>query len=401
VQPLASLQALADPIYEAFYGLTDQPFALTTDPKFFYLSASHERAFSELVNGLRRREGLLLLTGETGSGKTTLCRAVLDSLGARTFSAMILNPYMTGPEVFRIVLRDFGLVTHEELRRGALASADVTQLLDTLEGFLRSLIPLDTHAVIVLDEAQSLAPQVLDQLRLLTALEADNRRLVQIVLCGQPGLLETLKTDPLRALNERITRRVTLAPLPASEIQAYIEHRLAIAGGTASVSFDPASARVIAALSHGLPRRVNVLCDRALQEGRIDGAAVITHEMVKRGAKSIAGAHDRSLVAPSAPFGMAEISDPSARPWWKRRVTGLMAGVVSLALAFGAVLFGYETSRVIRAAAALPTPPLRPPWTSPVLTGTIVTPSEDEFAQILAAMPRPLFELPENRDQLY
>lgn len=301
VQPPASLKALGDPIYEAFYGLSEQPFAITTDPRFFYLSASHQRAFSELLNGLRRRESMLLLTGESGTGKTTLCRAVLQTLGERTFSAMILNPYMAGAEVLRIVLRDFGLVSNEDLRRGALATADVPQLLDTLEGFLKSLVPLGSHAVIVMDEAQSLAPPILDQIRLLTALEHNRQRLVQIVLCGQPGLLNTLKAEPLHALNERITRRVELPALPADEIQAYIEHRLGVAGGLESIRFDPASALAIGELSRGLPRRVNVLCDRALQEGRIEGVNVITPDLVKRAARALAGVHDPTPAAPPEP----------------------------------------------------------------------------------------------------
>jgi len=301
VQPPASLKALGDPIYEAFYGLTEQPFAITTDPRFFYLSASHQRAFSELLNGLRRREAVMLVTGETGAGKTTLCRAVIDALGERTFAAMILNPYMTGAEVLRIVLRDFGLVSHEDLRRGTLASADVAQLLDTLEGFLQSLAPIGSHAVIVLDEAQSLPSQTLDQIRLLTGLEHQGHRLVQVVLCGQTGLLTTLKTEALSALNERITRRVEVGPLPPDQVEGYIQHRLAVAGGTNAVSFDAGAARVIADLSHGVPRRINVLCDRALQEGRIEGVSVITTDLVKRAARALAGAHDPMPAAPVAP----------------------------------------------------------------------------------------------------
>lgn len=292
MQPPASLKALSDPIYEVFYGLTEQPFAITTDPRFFYLSASHQRAFTELLNGLRRRESLLMLTGDTGTGKTTLCRAVLDALGDRTFSAIILNPYMTGAEVLRIVLRDFGLVSHDELRRGGLATADVAQLLDTLEGFLRALVPLGSHAVLVLDEAQSLTPAVLDQVRMLTGLEYQGQRLLQVVLCGQPGLQQTIKADGLLALNERITRRVELTALPPEDIPGYIQHRLGVAGGANSVRFDAAAMQTVADLSRGLPRRINVLCDRALQEGRIEGVNVITAELVKRAARALAGVHE-------------------------------------------------------------------------------------------------------------
>ena len=313
MQPPASLKALGDPIYEVFYGLTEQPFAITTDPRFFYLSASHQRAFTELLNGLRRRESLLMLTGDTGTGKTTLCRAVLDALGDRTFSAIILNPYMTGAEVLRIVLRDFGLVSHEELRRGGLAAADVAQLLDTLEGFLRALVPLGSHAVLVLDEAQSLTPAVLDQIRMLTGLEYMGQRLLQVVLCGQPGLLQTVKADGLLALNERITRRVELTALPPEDIPGYIQHRLGVAGGSNSVRFDASAMQAVADLSRGLPRRINVLCDRALQEGRIEGVNVITSDLVKRAARALAGVHE-AIPAPSRFFTPATAPTAPAPP---------------------------------------------------------------------------------------
>lgn len=372
MQPLASLKALGDPIYETFYGLTEQPFSITTDPKFFYLTGTHERAFSELSNGLRRREGVLLLTGDTGTGKTTLCRAVIESLGKRTFSALILNPYMNGAEVFRIVLRDFGLVTHDDLRRGSLATADVPQLLDTLEGFLRSLVPLDSHAVIILDEAQSLAPQVLDQIRLLTALEQDNRRLVQIVLCGQPGLLDTLKQDALQALNERITRRVALEPLTRDQVRAYIQHRLAIAGGSAAVSFDAGAARLVAELAHGLPRRVNVLCDRALQEGRIEGANVITPEVVKRAARALAGVHDRSPervesadvavenwpAEPPDPAAAALLEPAPARSRVNRRV--LYGAAAAMAAIVAGAMYAVDARRTLAQGIHPPQPPPAP-----------------------------------------
>ena len=129
VQPPASPQALAEPIYEAFYGLKEEPFAISTDPKFFYMSAAHQRAHAELLSGLQRREALLLVSGETGTGKTTLCRAVIDALGDRTFSSILHNPYMLGTEMLRLIVRDFGLVSKEEMRHGALASADTPRLL--------------------------------------------------------------------------------------------------------------------------------------------------------------------------------------------------------------------------------------------------------------------------------
>jgi general secretion pathway protein A len=326
VQPLESLSSLAEPIYETFYGLKEQPFAISTDPKFLFLSAPHRRAYEELLNGLVRDESVLLLTGETGSGKTTLCRAVIGALGDRTFSSILHQPYMTGPEMLRLILRDFGLVSREELRRGVLASADVPQLLDALEGFLRSLVSIDSRAVVVIDEAQSLSPTLLDEVRMLTAFERDGRRLVQIVLCGQPMLLNTLKTEPMYALNERITRRVGLTPLSKEEVEHYIHHRLAVAGGAEAVTFTPDALRLIAELSRGLPRRVNVLCDRTLQEGRVDSERSIGADLVKRAAKSLAGAHAASAPASdtvtSRPASVLTASDADliVVPWWKKPV---------------------------------------------------------------------------------
>jgi general secretion pathway protein A len=274
-------------LYEAFYGLREQPFSLSTDPKFVFWSASHRRAYDDLLVGLRRREGVLLLTGETGTGKTTLCRAVIDSLGTRTFSALVLNPYMAGSEVLRVILRDFGLVSRDEIRRGSLSKADTPQLLDTLEGFLRSLVPLDARAVVIVDEAQSLSPEALDQVRMLGAYEEDGQRLLQIVLTGQPGLLNTLKTDPLRALNERITRRAGLSPLLAPEVEAYVRHRLSVAGAESATMFSVEALGLVAEFSRGLPRRINVLCDRALDEGKNAGSHIITADILKRAAKSL------------------------------------------------------------------------------------------------------------------
>ena len=301
VQPPATLKALADPIYEAFYGLREQPFSISTDPRFLFLSAPHRRAYEDLRAGLLRGESLMLLTGETGSGKTTLIRGVVGSLGENTFSSFIHQPYLNGREMLRLVLRDFGLVSRDELRRGLLADADAPQLLDALEGFLRSLVPIDSRAVVVMDEAQSLSPTLLDEIRMLTAFERDGRRLIQVILCGQPMLLATLRTEAMYALNERITRRVALTPLSHDEVDAYIRHRLTVAGGAEAVSFRPEATRLIAELSRGLPRRINVLCDRTLQEGRVEGATTIGGDLVKRAAKALAGAQPADTAAAARP----------------------------------------------------------------------------------------------------
>jgi len=354
VQPPASLQPLADPIYEAFYGLKEQPFATSTDPKFLFMSASHHRAFEELVTGLRRREALLLLCGETGTGKTTLCRGVLEALGDRTFSAIILNPYMTGAEILRVILRDFGFISREEIRRGAFAQADAPQLLDALEGFLHALLPLDAHAIVVIDEAQSLQPQVLDQIRMLTAFEDEGRRLVQVVLVGQPMLLNTLKTEPLYALNERITRRAMLSPLERSEVESYIKHRLEIAGAGESVNFEPDAARLVADLSRGLPRRINVICDRTLQEGRIQGASELTIDHVKRAARSLTGVTEP--VAQESTASVApeiETSSPGRRFLQLR----LAAILVAASLILTTAGYGYVARDIIRSDAHTPEPP--------------------------------------------
>lgn len=381
MQPPAAPTSPDDPLYEAFYGFSEQPFAISTDPKFMFFSAPHRRAYEELSMGLRRDESLLLLTGETGVGKTTLCRAVIASLGNRTFSSVLHQPYMTGPEMLRLILRDFDLVSKEELRRGVLANADVPQLLDVIESFLRSLVTLESRAIVVIDEAQSLSPTLLDEVRMLTAFEQDGKRLVQIVLCGQPMLLTTLKTEPMYALNERITRRVALTPLSRDEVDAYIRHRISVAGGAEKVAFQLEAIRLVAELSRGLPRRVNVLCDRTLQEGRVDSARVVTVDHVKRAARSLSG----QAPAPGAAEGPGRsiagvplslgLDRRERRGWWKW-ITG---GAVVAALAGGAGYASWANGALADSSMPEVTGPRRLQGPAP-----IAVPSEIELADFLA-----------------
>jgi len=380
VEPLAAPKAPPSPIYETFYGLREQPFAISTDPKFLYLSASHRKAHQELLTGLQRDEGLLLLTGEAGTGKTTLCRAVISALGERTFSCIILNPYLTQAELMKMVLREFGLVSREELRSGMLARADASQLLDTLEGFLLTVRSVDSRAIIVVDEAQSLAPAVLDQVRLLTALEKNGRRLVQVILGGQPMLLQTLKKDSMYALNERISRRVFLAPLGGDETEAYIRHRLDVAGGNHAVTFHPDAIAVVAALARGLPRRVNLLCDRALQVGLTERVRVIGPEMVTRAAQALSGGAGSGAAPPASqrpdtgedPAVAATAAMPRRTASRRRRL--LVWGLPLVVLTFVAGLaWGYYAQQTLGAGAGLPAAPPAPP---PVISEPAPMPAE-------------------------
>jgi type II secretory pathway predicted ATPase ExeA len=413
VQPPSSPLVQGEPLYEAFYGFREQPFALSTDPRFLFLSGSHRRAYDELLTGLRRREGLLLLTGETGTGKTTLCRAVIDTLGHRTFSALILNPYMSDAEVLRVILRDFGLVSRDEIRRGALAKADMPQLIDTLEGFLRSLLPLQSYAVVIVDEAQSLAPVVLDQIRMLGSLEQDGQRLLQIMLVGQPALADTVKSESLRALNERITRRAILLPLAPGEVDEYIRHRMAIAGGRDAVAFEPEAIALVAELSRGLPRRVNLLCDRALEEGRVAGTSRIDAAMVRRAARAIAGGSDPAPpplasipAAPLAEFAELDLVEPAPETNTDRPLTFgqeaesprrgralLIVGAVLLLLA-GAIGGGGYAWTVASQPMTLPTLPPQPTLNrgEPPIVMTI--PTEEELRAALRAQSAAQRETP-------
>lgn len=272
--------------YERFFGFREQPFALTTDPRFHYKSTSHRAAFDELRQGLERGEGFLLLTGHTGMGKTTLSRAVVDSLGGRTFAAIITNPAVADAELLRVVLRDFGVVSRDEMRRGRFEHADAQHLHETLESFLRSLAPLGARAVLVIDEAQGLSPRTLEQLRVLGNMEAGGRRLLQIILSGQRRLETTLAADDLAQLNQRISRRVRLEPMTRDEVEQYIAHRLQVAGAEAQVGFTSDAIALVHKHSGGVPRVVNLLCDRALDEARADGAATVAAAHIRRAAKS-------------------------------------------------------------------------------------------------------------------
>jgi general secretion pathway protein A len=267
--------------------LVEKPFSLTPDPKYLYKSESHANAFELLQYAIRRREGFVVVTGDIGTGKTTLCRAILDQLDRKTFTALVLNPFLSEEDLLRLILQDFGVVSRDEIKRGRLAGVTKQELIETLNEFLMSLLPLRAGALLIIDEAQNLPHRVLEQIRILSNLETDKEKLLQIVLVGQSNLKDLLKSAELRQLDQRVSIRYELRPLSREETSAYVAHRLTIAGGGAAVSFTPRALELVHRYTGGIPRLINLLCDRALLGAYSDRSTRITPEIVRKAAASL------------------------------------------------------------------------------------------------------------------
>ena len=274
-------------MYEEFYGFVQSPFTLTPDPRFLYRSESHEEAITLLLQAIRRKEGFIVLTGDIGTGKTTICRALMEQLDTNTFTSLILNPFLSVEELLREVLLDFGVVSREVVRSGRIATASKHELISTLHEFLLSLMAIKASAVLIIDEAQHLSAQVLEQIRIISNLETNESKLLQIVLVGQLNLLDVLAEAELRQLDQRISIRAALKPLTREEVEAYIAHRLWVARGGASVQFEPAALDLVHRLTGGVPRVINLLCDRALMAGATARMHQITPGFIEDAAQTL------------------------------------------------------------------------------------------------------------------
>ena len=274
-------------MHEEYYGFSDKPFSLTPDPRYLYKSESHANAFDLLQYAIRRREGFVVVTGDIGTGKTTLCRAILEQLDRKTFTALVLNPFLSEEDLLRVILQDFGVVSREEIKRGRLAGVTKQELIETLNEFLLSLLPLGAGALLIIDEAQNLPRQVLEQIRILSNLETNREKLLQIVLVGQLNLKDLLRSPELRQLDQRVSIRYELKPLTREETAAYVAHRLTIAGGGAAVSFAPRALDLVHQYTDGIPRLINLLCDRALLGGYSARTNRISPEIVAAAAKGV------------------------------------------------------------------------------------------------------------------
>jgi general secretion pathway protein A len=350
-------------MYEQYYGFVQPPFTLTPDPRFLYRSESHEEAIRLLRQSIKRKEGFIVLTGDIGTGKTTTCRALLEQLDASVFTSLVLNPFLSVEELLREVLLDFGVVSREGVRSGRIATASKHELISTLHDFLLSLMPIHGSAVLIIDEAQHLSPQVLEQIRIISNLETNESKLLQIVLVGQLNLLDVLAAAEMRQLDQRISIRAALKPLNRQEVEAYIAHRLWVARGSTAVTFEPTALDRIHAYTGGVPRIINLLCDRSLMQSAQMRVNRVTPAIIDEAAGSL------GVKLPSGRRRRSTAVVESHR--WN--VAGIAAAVGALIVA--ATIWLAPLDRLIDA--GVPPPPASPPYQSRYPFGAKPIPQAD------------------------
>src|SRR5580698_214785 len=312
-------------MYLSFFGLNEKPFAITPDPRYLYLSERHAEALAHLLYGVTEAGGFVQLTGEVDTGKTTIVRSLLPQTPRNAEIALILNPRMTAPEFLLTICEELGIGVQDS------ATNSLKDLVDILSQYLLRAHGGGKRVVLVVDEAQNLAPEVLEQVRLLTNLETNTQKLLQIILIGQPELRELLDRNELRQLAQRITGRYHLNPLSREETTAYVRHRLRVAGAISDI-FTPAALREAHRLSRGVPRLINVLCDRALLGAYTQDRHQVGASFVRRGAMEVFG---RQLW-----------------PWWLPWSIGAATAVVVLCGAWAAWRYGHWGSTPHPVAAA-------------------------------------------------
>jgi len=267
-------------VYLEYYGLKEPPFTITPNPRFLFYSAKHREAFNHLLYGIRERKGFVQLTGEVGAGKTTLCRALLEQLGENFSTALILNPALNADLLIKSIAMEFNL---------QVKGMDRLEILAEINKFLLHQVEQGKDTVLIIDEAQDLTLELLEQVRLLSNLETDERKLVQIILMGQPELRDRLNDHRLRQLRQRITVRYHLEPLKRNEISQYIQHRLQVSGANGAPYFTTPAIWRIHNYSNGIPRLINAVCDKCLLAGFVQQRDRIDFRMVGRAMRELEG----------------------------------------------------------------------------------------------------------------
>ena len=368
-------------MYVPFFGLKQKPFSIAPDPRYLFMSERHREALAHLLYGVQGGGGFVLLTGEIGAGKTTVCRCFLEQIPARCNVAYIFNPKLSALELLTTVCHEFGIKFPPLTAAGTPPT--VKDYVDGLNEYLLRTHAVGQNNVLIIDEAQNLSSDVLEQLRLLTNLETSERKLLQIVLIGQPELRGMLARPELEQLAQRVIARYHLDALSEKETAQYISHRLAVAGLKAALPFDAAALRRIHQLTRGVPRRINLLCDRALLGAYASGKARVDRAIVDKAGLEVFGPSGDKPVA-------------SRARWWPLALAG---GVLVGAAAMAAVQWGGRDKAPARAAAAVasaasaarPLPPVAVASTLPTsAAAAAVTPrlrSIDDLEALLARAP--------------
>ena len=270
-------------MYTKFFGLNEKPFAITPDPRYLFMSERHGEGLAHLLYGVTDSGGFIQLTGEVGTGKTTLVRTLLGQLPAEADVALILNPQVSVLEFLQAICKELGVDLPDD-RNSTMA------LVDALNRYLLDAHGRGRRIILLVDEAQNLSEDVLEQLRLLTNLETAKQKLLQIILIGQPELREVLAQNNLRQLAQRVTGRYHLEPLSREESARYIDHRMKVAGGLGEI-FDDGAKREVYKLSGGIPRIMNVICDRALLGAYSRESRTVDRGLIRSAADEVSGRH--------------------------------------------------------------------------------------------------------------
>ncbi len=290
-------------MYTSFFGFKENPFNLTPDPRYLFLSGYHKEALDHLLYGINEKKGFIAITGGIGTGKTTLCRAFLSHLDPAIKSALIFNSFISDEELLKAVNQEFGI----EMDPGAESKKDY---IDALNHFLLENYSMGGNAVLLIDEAQNLSHSVLEQIRMLSNLETEKEKLIQIILVGQPELRELLVAPSLRQLDERITVRYDLQPLDAKDIKGYVEHRLVVAGSRGDVKFTKGALKKVFSYSRGNPRRINAVCDRGLLIAYAKEKHTVSERIITKAIEEVRGngaAFSPNRRSPRWRFGMAAL----------------------------------------------------------------------------------------------
>jgi general secretion pathway protein A len=328
-------------MYTAFFGLRQDPFSISPDPRYLFMSERHREALAHLLYGVQGAGGIVLLTGDVGTGKTTVCRRFLEQAPALCQVAYIFNPRLSETELLQSIADEFGIETPAATGGGPT----VKSLLDPLNDFLLSAHAAGRNPVLIIDEAQNLSAEVLEQLRLLTNLETNERKLLQIVLIGQPELRQLLDSPRLEQLSQRVVARFHLSALNPVETRAYIEHRMGVAGFGGPLPWTVRALRRIHALSGGVPRRINLLCGRSLLGAFAQGRRQIGAAVVERAAREV--------------FPARHATDWLGWPVW--RLAPFALGAVAGAAALAGALALLSADGWLRTPQPHPTPPHNAP----------------------------------------